>query len=371
MGMMGGQKIGKKRTTMRKLLTVGLALTCLSVASPCFADFGSAITLKLGASGLYNHRLAARQAIVGQRQAGGHVSVDFTIPGKAFILSPFLDIYHRVQTDVSSTRPGNDKATNMILGGNFIFTGFRSDRSTFYMGLGGGVARMTVVAETNVPVTTTSYKTKMMADALVGLEVKMAPSISAFVEPHYFWAPKMLNGLAVHAGLAFHFNQDKPEPPMRSELPVYIPPTPVQKAPEPVKPVEKVQAPASSAVALATMQEMIYFKNDRSDLSDSAKVILNDKVTVFRANPAMRIVIVGFASKPGTEKYNMALGLRRAEAAKAYLVSQGIDPIRIEIATRGEGQLAVEGPGAVANAANRRNQFRLLIADPYLVAPTK
>jgi outer membrane protein OmpA-like peptidoglycan-associated protein len=128
-------------------------------------------------------------------------------------------------------------------------------------------------------------------------------------------------------------------------------------------------AAPSSAAALTTMQQMIYFHNDRSDLSDSAKTTLSDKVTVFRANPAMRIVISGFASQPGTEAYNMALGLKRAEAAKAYLVSQGVDPIRIEIATRGEGQLAVEGPGEIADAANRRGQFRLLIADPYLVKP--
>jgi outer membrane protein OmpA-like peptidoglycan-associated protein len=127
--------------------------------------------------------------------------------------------------------------------------------------------------------------------------------------------------------------------------------------------------PPSSAASLATMQQMIYFRNDRSDLSDSAKSILSDKVTVFRANPAMRIVIVGFASQPGTDAYNMALGLRRAEAAKAHLVSLGIDPIRIEIATRGEGQLVVEGPGEAADAANRRGQFRLLIADPYLAPP--
>ena len=125
----------------------------------------------------------------------------------------------------------------------------------------------------------------------------------------------------------------------------------------------------SSAEALATMKEVIHFDNDRSDLSDSARAILDDKVTVFRANPAMRIVISGFASQPGTSDYNMALGLRRAEAAKAYLVSRGVDPIRVEIATKGEGQLLVEGPGEVADAENRRGQFRLLIADPYLAAP--
>jgi len=125
--------------------------------------------------------------------------------------------------------------------------------------------------------------------------------------------------------------------------------------------------PASSTEALATMEQKIFFENNKSDLTDSAETILNDKIAIFGANPAMRIVIVGFASQPGTNTHNMALGLKRAEAAKAYLVLKGIDPVRIEIATRGEGELAVEGRTEVANAANRRGQFRLLIADPYLV----
>jgi peptidoglycan-associated lipoprotein len=151
--------------------------------------------------------------------------------------------------------------------------------------------------------------------------------------------------------------------------PVYRSEMPVHTAPEVLKVVADVKSKTSSAAALATMQEMIYFQNNKSDLSEKSRATLRDKVTVFRANPAMRIVISGFASKPGTAAYNMALGLRRAEAAKDYLVSQGVDPIRIEIATHGEGQLAVEGPGEVAAAANRRGQFRLLIADPFLDAP--
>jgi peptidoglycan-associated lipoprotein len=129
--------------------------------------------------------------------------------------------------------------------------------------------------------------------------------------------------------------------------------------------------PASSAAALATMQEMIYFPREGYALSDSAREILRDKVTVFKANPNMRIVITGFASSPGTVEYNMALGLKRATAAKEYLVSMGVAENRVEISTKGEGRLLVEGPGELANAENRRGQFRLLIADPYLAAPKK
>jgi peptidoglycan-associated lipoprotein len=372
--MTGGQATGKKRTTMRALVAAGLALVCLGAASPAFADFNSDMTLKLGASGLFNHRLMARQAIVGLRQAGAHVSLNFTLANQPMALSPFLDIYHRVQNDATSIRPQNEVATNVLGGVNFIFTGPRNDRSTLYFGVGGGVARMKTVAVVNVPLPVVGYRTRMMADALIGAELKVTPRISVFLEPHYVWAPKMLNGVSAHAGLAFRFNANKPAPEVVPAPPVYIrrSEAPAPKAPEPVKTEEvKAPAPVSSAAALATMQEMIYFAHDRSDLSDAAKTILDQKLPVFRANPGLRIVITGFASQPGTEKYNMALGLRRAEAAKAYLVSQGIDPIRIEIATRGEGQLAVEGPGKAANAANRRGQFRLMIADSFLEAPQK
>lgn len=374
--MSGERKSGKKK--MRNLIAAGVALACLGGASPSFADFRLPATLKVGVSGLYNHQLAARQAIVGLRQLGGHISLDISGPSKGIGFSPFLDIYHRVQTDASATRPYNDSATNVIGGLNFIFSGPLKmrvhDVAEIYLGLGGGVARFKVVEEVNVPVPTTYYRTRLMANALVGLEVKLWGAVSFFVEPHYVWTTKMLNGLSVHTGLAFPLGKAartiappmRPMPPVYTPAaapPVYTPATP--KAPEPVK---KEEVKVSSAEALATMQEMVYFQHNSSELSNAAKGILNGKLPVFRANPAMRIVIVGFASNPGTEAYNLALGLRRAEAARAYLVSQGVDPIRIEIATRGDA-FAVEGIGEAVQAQDRHNQFRLLVADPHLVAP--
>jgi len=127
---------------------------------------------------------------------------------------------------------------------------------------------------------------------------------------------------------------------------------------------QPMQSTTPDASDMATMSQTIHFQRDKSELSDTAQRILREKVAVFRSNPTLRIAIVGFASQPGTEAYNMALGMRRAEAAKAYLVAQGVEASRIDITTRGEGQLVVEGPGEAANAANRRGTFRLLVADP-------
>lgn len=128
-------------------------------------------------------------------------------------------------------------------------------------------------------------------------------------------------------------------------------------------PMTPAPATGPSAATTATMQEMIHFQREQSTLSDTARRILDNKVALFSADPSLRIVIVGFASEPGTDAYNMALGLRRAEAAKAYLVSKGVMPSRIEIETRGEGQLLVEGPTDAANASNRRGQFRILLTE--------
>jgi len=127
----------------------------------------------------------------------------------------------------------------------------------------------------------------------------------------------------------------------------------------------------SSATALATMQEMIHFATDSSILSDASKATLGDKVAIFRANPSMRIVIVGNTDERATDAYNLALGGRRADAAKAYLVSRGIDAIRIEIASRGESQPIAPGTSLDAQAQNRRAEFRLLVASDYLVPARK
>ncbi len=124
---------------------------------------------------------------------------------------------------------------------------------------------------------------------------------------------------------------------------------------------------AASVTTLATMREMIHFATDSSILTPAATLTLDSKLAIFRENPAMRIVIVGNTDERATDTYNMALGTRRAEAAKAYLVSKGVNPMRIEISSRGESQPIAGGTSMDAQAQNRRAEFRLLVtADPVL-----
>lgn len=109
------------------------------------------------------------------------------------------------------------------------------------------------------------------------------------------------------------------------------------------------------------MEARIQFAFDKADLSDAARAILDDKVEVFRANPDMSIVIAGHADVIGTEPYNMELGTRRAEAAKAYLVSRGVAAGRIGIESKGETQPLTQAEGRVGQAPNRRAIFRIVI----------
>ena len=119
---------------------------------------------------------------------------------------------------------------------------------------------------------------------------------------------------------------------------------------------------AMPSASASIMQAQIQFAFDKSELTDSAKAILDEKVALFRADPTMSIAIVGHTDLAGTDTYNMALGSRRARAATAYIISRGIDPTRVVTGSRGESQPVTVAAGEAAQAPNRRAMFRVLIA---------
>jgi len=135
-----------------------------------------------------------------------------------------------------------------------------------------------------------------------------------------------------------------------------------------VTPVAVAPMAPSSAAALAIMTERVHFAYDKSDLSAAAQATLDAKLPIFQANPDMHIVIQGHADERGTDAYNMALGMRRAEAAKAYLISRGINASRISTESKGESEPVMTGTSEEAYAANRRNEF-ILDAGQYLLEP--
>lgn len=102
----------------------------------------------------------------------------------------------------------------------------------------------------------------------------------------------------------------------------------------------------------ASLEDIIYFEFDSSDLGADARKALDENADWMKEDPKREILIEGHTDETGTAEYNLGLGDRRARAAKDYLVSLGIDEKRIKIITYGE-----ERPASTVDAKNRRSVF--------------
>ena len=103
--------------------------------------------------------------------------------------------------------------------------------------------------------------------------------------------------------------------------------------------------------------ESIYFEFDSAALSPVAQGVLNGKADYLRDNPGTQVIIEGHCDERGTPEYNLALGDRRAESAKNYLVNLGIDAARFTTVSYGEENPVDMGHNEDAWAKNRRAKF--------------
>jgi peptidoglycan-associated lipoprotein len=131
------------------------------------------------------------------------------------------------------------------------------------------------------------------------------------------------------------------------------------KPAEESQPAETPQAAVGSGEAgrSAFMDEKIYFEFDSALLSGQARQILIGKADYLRSNSNLTVTVQGHCDERGTEAYNMALGQRRAESVKTFLVDLGILTDRLSTISYGEEQPAVPGSNESAWGQNRRVQF--------------
>jgi peptidoglycan-associated lipoprotein len=115
--------------------------------------------------------------------------------------------------------------------------------------------------------------------------------------------------------------------------------------------------------------QAIYYDFDRSELKPEARTVLDSKVPLLRANPNVRIRIAGHTDERGSDTYNIALGQRRAAAAKRYLVDQGISADQIETVSFGEDRPAAMGSMETAWSQNRRSEFEIIVGGETLRVP--
>ncbi|WBQ10125.1 peptidoglycan-associated lipoprotein Pal [Hyphomonadaceae bacterium ML37] len=94
--------------------------------------------------------------------------------------------------------------------------------------------------------------------------------------------------------------------------------------------------PGSTAHFEATAGDRVFYGYDRHDLTNEARETLRRQAAWLASYPNTRVLIAGNADERGTREYNLALGARRANAARDFLVAQGVDPSRIQTVSYGK-----------------------------------
>lgn len=106
------------------------------------------------------------------------------------------------------------------------------------------------------------------------------------------------------------------------------------------------------------LRERVHFEFDKSAITDEAAEVLQRKAELLRNNPGVRIVIEGHCDERGSNEYNMALGQRRASAAKQYLMEVGVpEDVIVRTVSYGEERPLVDRSTESAWAKNRRSEF--------------
>jgi peptidoglycan-associated lipoprotein len=108
----------------------------------------------------------------------------------------------------------------------------------------------------------------------------------------------------------------------------------------------------------------ISFSFDRYDLEADARSTLKANADWLKKNPAVRVEIEGHCDERGTNEYNLALGAKRAQAAKDYLVTLGIAPDRLSTISYGEEIPVCREQSESCWRQNRRARFVIIPSRP-------
>jgi len=153
---------------------------------------------------------------------------------------------------------------------------------------------------------------------------------------------KTLTALSAVLILAACASDEEMPAPMMTAAPA---PPPAQQPMAPPRPMPQapVAAPAPAGVTAGTREDFIQnvgdrvlFGYDRSDLEDSGRTTLQKQAAWLQRFPTVVLTIEGHADERGTREYNLALGARRAQAVRDYLVSLGVSGARIETISYGK-----------------------------------
>ncbi|MGH7156201.1 MAG: peptidoglycan-associated lipoprotein Pal [Acetobacteraceae bacterium] len=112
-------------------------------------------------------------------------------------------------------------------------------------------------------------------------------------------------------------------------------------------------APGSQEDLVANVGDRVFFAFDKSNLSSDAQATLDRQSAWLQKYPNVQVLVAGNTDDRGTEEYNLALGQRRANAAKDFLVARGVNPARVKTISYGKDRPVALGDDEQAWAQNR------------------
>lgn len=155
-----------------------------------------------------------------------------------------------------------------------------------------------------------------------------------------------------------------PEPPPPTETAVVTPPAVTPPAP-PARPTPPPTPPGpaagSKADFAAKATDRVYFDYDKYNLDSEDMRALATQIAWLKQFPSTRVEVQGHADERGTRDYNIALGERRAQSVKSYLVSQGIADARIQTISFGKDKPLDMGHDEAAWARNRNAYTNVIV----------
>ena len=140
-----------------------------------------------------------------------------------------------------------------------------------------------------------------------------------------------------------------PAPPEPVSEPTIVPPEPVRD--------ERISSASLDDLNRNSPLKPAFFEYDSSELTSDAQRALNENAGVLKQYPAWTVTIEGHCDERGTAEYNLALGERRAVAARAYLVSLGVSADRLRTVSYGKEFPFDPGHDETAYTKNRRAHF--------------
>ncbi len=129
------------------------------------------------------------------------------------------------------------------------------------------------------------------------------------------------------------------------------PPPPMASAPAPVT---SSILPGSAEDFRVNVGDTVHFALNQYNIEDSDKGVLGRQAAWLARYPAVRVTVEGHCDERGTREYNLALGARRANAVKEYLVSQGVSTGRVETVSYGKERPICTESNEACWAQNRR-----------------